>query len=166
MMFSEVREMSQDNTRLVVVMQNIAVTKQSEELFILCRHVCRAMEGQPIETPLHHQAQSLQGPQEHLWSTLCHNHIKCSPLLKMYFEAQLKVNKFIRCLHFKYGCQLMRNQAIYKGHLDTHLEICCFEALKEKSSCGIGPEEQEISFLSSALANSWRREAIWRTTSI
>lgn len=54
-----------DNAKLTVVVNNIAVAEQIGELFIHCRHGCRAVGGgkpsvfevDPPRVPLHHQAQ-------------------------------------------------------------------------------------------------------------
>ena len=48
----------------------------------------------------------------------------------MQFEVYLQINRLTEHLHSKDGCRFMRNLDIYKRHLDTCLETCCFEALR------------------------------------
>lgn len=62
-----------DNAKLTVVVNNIAVAEQIGELFIHCRHGCRAVgAGSPPSSrwtprvPLHHQAQRSKGPRGQL----------------------------------------------------------------------------------------------------
>lgn len=61
---------------------------------------------------------------------LSQQHQMPTSLPKMQFEVYLQINRLTEHLHSKDGCRFMRNLDIYKRHLDTCLETCCFEALR------------------------------------
>lgn len=156
-----------DNVKLTVVVNNIAVAEQIGELFIHCRHGCRAAGGgkppifevDPRGCPF---TIKLSARKDHEGScdyrpVRCPNNPSCPPLLKMNLEAHLKECEHIKCPHSKYGCTFIGNQDTY----ETHLETCRFEGLKEflqqtddrfhEMHVALAQKDQEIAFLRSML---------------
>uniref|UniRef100_A0A8D1P440 E3 ubiquitin-protein ligase TRAF7 n=1 Tax=Sus scrofa TaxID=9823 RepID=A0A8D1P440_PIG len=156
-----------DNAKLTVVVNNIAVAEQIGELFIHCRHGCRAAGGgkptvfevDPRGCPF---TIKLSARKDHEGScdyrpVRCPNNPSCPPLLKMNLEAHLKECEHIKCPHSKYGCTFIGNQDTY----ETHLETCRFEGLKEflqqtddrfhEMHVALAQKDQEIAFLRSML---------------
>ncbi|XP_036683080.1 E3 ubiquitin-protein ligase TRAF7 isoform X1 [Balaenoptera musculus] len=156
-----------DNAKLTVVVNNIAVAEQIGELFIHCRHGCRAVGGgkptvfevDPRGCPF---TIKLSARKDHEGScdyrpVRCPNNPSCPPLLKMNLEAHLKECEHIKCPHSKYGCTFIGNQDTY----ETHLETCRFEGLKEflqqtddrfhEMHVALAQKDQEIAFLRSML---------------
>uniref|UniRef100_A0A2K6KEJ8 E3 ubiquitin-protein ligase TRAF7 n=2 Tax=Rhinopithecus TaxID=542827 RepID=A0A2K6KEJ8_RHIBE len=154
-----------DNVKLTVVVNNIAVAEQIGELFIHCRHGCRAAGGgkppifevDPRGCPF---TIKLSARKDHEGScdyrpVRCPNNPSCPPLLKMNLEAHLKECEHIKCPHSK--CTFIGNQDTY----ETHLETCRFEGLKEflqqtddrfhEMHVALAQKDQEIAFLRSML---------------
>uniref|UniRef100_A0A8J8XWA5 E3 ubiquitin-protein ligase TRAF7 n=1 Tax=Callithrix jacchus TaxID=9483 RepID=A0A8J8XWA5_CALJA len=145
-----------DNVKLTVVVNNIAVAEQIGELFIHCRHGCRAAGSGKLpifelSTRKDHEGSCDYRP------VRCPNNPSCPPLLKMNLEAHLKECEHIKCPHSKYGCTFIGNQDTY----ETHLETCRFEGLKEflqqtddrfhEMHVALAQKDQEIAFLRSML---------------
>uniref|UniRef100_A0A671M001 E3 ubiquitin-protein ligase TRAF7 n=1 Tax=Sinocyclocheilus anshuiensis TaxID=1608454 RepID=A0A671M001_9TELE len=146
-----------DNSKLTVVVNNIAVAEQIGELFIHCKYGCRpaasgkpgAFEVDPLGCPF---TIKLSTRKDHEVScdyrpVRCPNNPNCPPLLTMNLE----------CPHSKYGCTFIGNQDTY----ETHLEVCKFEGLKEflqqtddrfhEMQVTLAQKDQDISFLRSML---------------
>ncbi|KTG43759.1 hypothetical protein cypCar_00003745 [Cyprinus carpio] len=156
-----------DNSKLTVVVNNIAVAEQIGELFIHCKYGCRpaasgkpgAFEVDPLGCPF---TIKLSTRKDHEVScdyrpVRCPNNPNCPPLLTMNLEAHLKECEHIKCPHSKYGCTFIGNQDTY----ETHLEVCKFEGLKEflqqtddrfhEMQVTLAQKDQDISFLRSML---------------
>ncbi|KAG8506388.1 E3 ubiquitin-protein ligase TRAF7 [Galemys pyrenaicus] len=156
-----------DNAKLTVVVNNIAVAEQIGELFVHCRHGCRAVgsakptafEVDPRGCPF---TVKLSARKDHEGScdyrpVRCPNNPSCPPLLRMNLEAHLRECEHIKCPHSKYGCAFVGNQDTY----ETHLETCRFEGLKEflqqtddrfhEMHVALAQKDQEIAFLRSML---------------
>uniref|UniRef100_A0A671R352 E3 ubiquitin-protein ligase TRAF7 n=1 Tax=Sinocyclocheilus anshuiensis TaxID=1608454 RepID=A0A671R352_9TELE len=156
-----------DNSKLTVVVNNIAVAEQIGELFIHCKYGCRpatsgkpgAFEVDPLGCPF---TIKLITRKDHEVScdyrpVRCPNNPNCPPLLTMNLEAHLKECEHIKCPHSKYGCTFIGNQDTY----ETHLEVCKFEGLKEflqqtddrfhEMQVTLAQKDQDISFLRSML---------------
>uniref|UniRef100_A0A671LZV1 E3 ubiquitin-protein ligase TRAF7 n=1 Tax=Sinocyclocheilus anshuiensis TaxID=1608454 RepID=A0A671LZV1_9TELE len=144
-----------DNSKLTVVVNNIAVAEQIGELFIHCKYGCRpaasgkpgAFEVDPLGCPF---TIKLSTRKDHEVScdyrpVRCPNNPNCPPLLTMNLEAHLK------------DCTFIGNQDTY----ETHLEVCKFEGLKEflqqtddrfhEMQVTLAQKDQDISFLRSML---------------
>ncbi|KAF4092285.1 hypothetical protein AMELA_G00019170 [Ameiurus melas] len=156
-----------DNSKLTVVVNNIAVAEQIGELFIHCKYGVRptasgkpvAFEVDPLGCPF---TIKLSTRKDHEVScdyqpVRCPNNPSCPPLLTMNLEAHLKECEHIKCPHSKYGCTFIGNQDTY----ETHLEACKFEGLKEflqqtddrfhEMQVTLAQKDQDISFLRSML---------------
>uniref|UniRef100_A0A8C1SAH2 TNF receptor-associated factor 7 n=2 Tax=Cyprinus carpio TaxID=7962 RepID=A0A8C1SAH2_CYPCA len=156
-----------DNSKLTVVVNNIAVAEQIGELFIHCKYGCQpaasgkpgAFEVDPLGCPF---TIKLSTRKDHEVScdyrpVRCPNNPNCPPLLTMNLEAHLKECEHIKCPHSKYGCTFIGNQDTY----ETHLEVCKFEGLKEflqqtddrfhEMQVTLAQKDQDISFLRSML---------------
>uniref|UniRef100_A0A8B9J509 TNF receptor-associated factor 7 n=1 Tax=Astyanax mexicanus TaxID=7994 RepID=A0A8B9J509_ASTMX len=156
-----------DNSKLTVVVNNIAVAEQIGELFVHCKYGCRpsasgkpgAFEVDPLGCPF---TIKLSTRKDHEGScdyrpVRCPNNPNCPPLLTMNLEAHLKECEHIKCPHSKYGCTFIGNQDTY----ETHLEVCKFEGLKEflqqtddrfhEMQVTLAQKDQDISFLRSML---------------
>uniref|UniRef100_A0AAY4BHI9 E3 ubiquitin-protein ligase TRAF7 n=1 Tax=Denticeps clupeoides TaxID=299321 RepID=A0AAY4BHI9_9TELE len=156
-----------DNSKLTVVVNNIAVAEQIGELFIHCKYGCQpAASGKPgsfevdplgcpftikLSTRKDHEVSCDYRP------VRCPNNPSCPPLLTMNLEAHLKECEHIKCPHSKYGCTFIGNQDTY----ETHLEVCKFEGLKEflqqtddrfhEMQVMLAQKDQDISFLRAML---------------
>lgn len=125
-----------DNSSLVVVVSNLAVSEQIGELLIHCKYGCMPSStedgkyevnaaGCPTKIKLnlrHEHEQSCQyAPMQ------CPNSSLCAAILKMSLDDHLQHCEHIKCMHVKYGCQFVGTTDEVKEHLDS----CKFESMKE-----------------------------------
>lgn len=126
-----------DDSKLSIVVVNLAVSEQIGELYIHCKYGCRMQssgsltdyEVNPAGCPvtiklsnrLDHERNCQYAP------TQCPNSSQCPALLKMDLEDHLQVCEHMRCPHQKYGCHMEGN----RREVRLHLETCKFEAVKE-----------------------------------
>ncbi|XP_019615589.1 PREDICTED: E3 ubiquitin-protein ligase TRAF7-like isoform X1 [Branchiostoma belcheri] len=157
-----------DDSKLSVVVANIAVSEQIGELFIHCKYGCQQADGgkmgewelDPRGCPMtvrvnarkEHEASCGYAP------VSCPNNPNCPPLKRMELEEHLKQRDHIRCPHHKYGCTFVGTSGDVSHHLTN---ICRFEGIKEflqqtedkmrEMQLQLAQKDQEIAFLRSML---------------
>eukprot|EP00058_Branchiostoma_floridae_P009903 XP_002595391.1 hypothetical protein BRAFLDRAFT_69221 [Branchiostoma floridae] len=157
-----------DDSKLSVVVANIAVSEQIGELFIHCKYGCQQADGgkmgewelDPRGCPMtvrvnarkEHEASCGYAP------VSCPNNPNCPPLKRMELEEHLKQCDHIRCPHHKYGCTFVGTSSDVSHHLTN---ICRFEGIKEflqqtedkmrEMQLQLAQKDQEIAFLRSML---------------
>ncbi|XP_071963692.1 E3 ubiquitin-protein ligase TRAF7-like isoform X1 [Antedon mediterranea] len=156
-----------DNSKLAVVVANIAVNEQISELYVHCKYGCIPSSSQipgeyevdpdgcpmtmRVSEKVTHEANCGYAPMN------CPNNPNCPTVLKMDLESHMKMCNLCKCDHSKYGCQ-------YVGTLEevsTHLQTCYYDNIKNflqntddkmrDLQLTIRQKDQEIGFLRSML---------------
>nr|XP_006823995.1 PREDICTED: E3 ubiquitin-protein ligase TRAF7-like [Saccoglossus kowalevskii] len=156
-----------DESKLSVVVANIALSEQIGELSVHCKYGCRPSSngipgdyevdpnGCPMTVKLHdrkeHESQCGYAPLQ------CPNNSSCPLILKMDMESHIKVCDQRKCDHQKYGCQFVGTEQ----ELHAHLTSCRYESMKEflqntedkvaELQMNMEKKDQEIGFLRSML---------------
>ncbi|XP_014663646.1 PREDICTED: E3 ubiquitin-protein ligase TRAF7-like [Priapulus caudatus] len=155
-----------DNSKLSVVVANIAVSEQIGELLVHCRYGCTRRDdgsGWHIDASGCTETIKVHTRREHedgcgFRVIQCPNNPTCAPVRAMDLDDHMKHCENLSCPHVKYGCGFCGTGEELETHLDTS---CRFEPLKEfmqrteerlnEMQASMQQKDQEISFLRSML---------------
>lgn len=123
-----------DNTKLSLLVRNLAVAEEVGELLIHCHYGCKAAQspgtyevdpnGCPVKIKLRKR---LEHERECGFAPVyCPNSSLCGKMLRTEFQAHVKICQYQRCPHYKYNCPFQGNTE----EIEEHLNTCKFEGVK------------------------------------